>query len=204
MGLHGLPWFSHTYSNMIGLIIGFTIWFRWFWGASGQDSKLMSLGSISNISWTWHLLTLRLLESFKMMDYSVLVGTLSDWGTGEWLRQRSILSGIGYVGDVWAHPMDQFTSVNTIYFSFCCVSDLTKVSHLFSHMFIPSFFLNLYLVFGLVGHRHVPGVHFVEHDSFNDFLDPGWGDGYLVSEDCNTGTWRGPDEEWIPWMVDGP
>jgi hypothetical protein len=46
-GYHGLPWFSHTYSNMIGLIIGFTIWFRWFWGASGQDSKLMSLGSKS-------------------------------------------------------------------------------------------------------------------------------------------------------------
>ena len=38
----------------------------------------------------------------------------------------------------------------------------------------------------MVGHIS-QGVHFVEHDPFNDFLEPGWGDGYLVSEDRLTG-----------------
>lgn len=37
--------------------------------------------------------------------------------------------------------------------------------------------------FKMMDYSVLVGVHFVEHDHFNDFLEPGWGDGYLVSED---------------------
>ena len=130
MGLHGFTMVNH------GLAIRMAIWLDLLLGLPYDSvdfeeprariaSSSMSLGSIqiSDFSWkSWHLLTLRLLESFKMMDYSVLVGTLSEWGTAGRYRQRSISrSALDIsVGDVWTHPMDQFTSVNTIYLSFCC------------------------------------------------------------------------------------